>query len=314
MDIIDSGINSASNYAERTNGILDSSVGESRILTSEGVDATENFSSLYFSIRALTSKASSGHKTVSSRTLNNFKIEKLSSEAGKIAKDSVNPVQGKSGHYDLVIDPLPMADLIGTVGASASSYEVDSGMSFLQGKLGKHIGNFDLIDDGTLKGGMASSSFDSEGVPNKKTKIIDKGILKTYLHNFSTSKKHNVKNTANAGLISPVPTNLILKGNKGKVFDIKKGIYVTNIWYTRFQNYVTGDFSTIPRDGMFVIEDGEITKPIKNLRISENLVGMLNRIKLFDNNTQQITSWEANTPVITSNVLINKVKFTKPTS
>ena len=64
-------------------------------------------------------------------------------------------------------------------------------------------------------------------------------------------------------MISPVPTNLILKGNKGKVFDIKKGIYVTNIWYTRFQNYVTGDFSTIPRDGMFLIEDGLFIELLK---------------------------------------------------
>ena len=255
---------------------------------------------------------SSGHKTSSARILSDFKVEEASREAGKVAKDANKPEAGKSGEYDVVLDALPMADLMSSVGSAASVYEVDSGMSFFQGKLGEKIGKFELIDNGRLEGGMASSSFDAEGVPTKETKIIKNGVLKTYLHNTSTAKKHNVKSTGNAGLISPETSNLILDGPRGKVFDIKSGIYVTNIWYTRFQNYATGDFSTIPRDGMFLIENGEITKPIKNLRISDNLLSMLGRIKLFDNNVEQITSWGSNSPVTTSNVLIEKVKFTKP--
>jgi len=312
VDIVDSGINAALESSDRTNGIFESSIGKSRILTSGGVDVSENFSSLYFSIRALMKGDSSGHKTSSSRILKDFNVEEVSKDAGNVAKDSLNPQKGVSGTYDLIIDPLPMADLIGTVGAAASVYEVDSGMSFLEGKLGKAIGNFDLIDDGRLGGGMASSSCDAEGVPTRRTKLVDKGILKTYLHNTSTAKKHNVKTTGNAGLISPDPTNLVLDGDRGNVFDTKKGIYVTNIWYTRFQNYATGDFSTIPRDGMFLIEDGEIVNPLKNLRISDNILNILSNIKRFDDNVKQITSWEAGTPVTTSNVLIEKVKFTRP--
>ena len=312
VDIVESGINAALENSKRTNGIFESSIGKTSILTSGGVDASENFSSLYFSLRALMDKNSSGHKTSSSRVLNDFKVEEVSRKAGEIAKDALNSEIGRAGEYDMVIDPLPMADLMGTVGSAASVYEVDSGMSFFNGKIGKKIGNFELIDNGRLEGGMASSPFDAEGVPTQKTKIINDGILKTYLHNTSTAKKHNVKTTGNAGLISPNPSNLILDGSRGNVFDIKNGIYVTNIWYTRFQNYATGDFSTIPRDGMFLIENGEVTKPIKNLRISDNLLRLLSNVKLFDNKVEQITSWEASTPVTTSNVLIENVKFSKP--
>jgi len=312
VDIVESGINAALENAKRTNGIFESSTGKTSILTSGGVDVSEEFSSLYFSLRALMDGEASGHKTSSSRVLNNFKVEEASRKAGEIAKDSLNPEVGRAGEYDLIIDPLPMADLMGTVGSAASVYEVDSGMSFFEGKIGKKIGNFDLIDNGRLDGGMASSSFDAEGVPTQRTKLIENGILKTYLHNTSTAKKYNVKSTGNAGLISPDPSNLIFDGSKGNVFDVKKGIYVTNIWYTRFQNYSTGDFSTIPRDGMFLVENGEIVKPIKNLRISDNLLRVLSNVKMFDNNVEQITSWEANTPVTTSNVLIEKVKFSKP--
>ncbi len=312
VDIVESGINAALENSKRTNGIFESSTGKLSIFTSNGVETSEKFSSLYFSIRALRDSDASGHKTSSSRILDDFKVEEISRKAGEISKDSLNPEIGKAGEYDLVVDPLPMADLMGTVGSAASVYEVDSGMSFFEGKIGEKIGNFNLIDNGRLEGGMASSSFDAEGVPTQKTKLIENGVLKTYLHNTSTAKKHNVKTTGNAGLISPSPSNLILDGSRGSVFDVKKGIYVTNIWYTRFQNYATGDFSTIPRDGMFLIENGKITKPIKNLRISDNLLRVLGNIKLFDNNVEQITSWEASIPVVTSNVLIEKVKFSKP--
>jgi PmbA protein len=138
--------------------------------------------------------------------------------------------------------------------------------------------------------------------------------LRTYLHNTSTAKKYKVKTTANAGLIGPSPSNLILEGKKGNPFDIDNGIYVTNVWYTRFQNYATGDFSTIPRDGMFLIENGEICGPINGLRISENMLNLLKNISVFGKNPQQITSWEAEIPVITPDVLIKNVRFTKPTS
>lgn len=312
VDIVESGVNSALKNSIRASGVFDSLIGKQRILTSGNVDTSEKFSSLYFSIRALNSDDSSGHKTCSSRVLNGFDVEKISEKAGEISKMALNPEKSRAGVFDMVIDPLPLAGLIGVIGGATSVYSVEAGMSFFANKLKERIGNFNLIDHGNLDGGISSSSFDSEGVPTQKTKIIDNGILKTYLHNTSTAKKYGVKTTANAGLISPEPTNLILDGETGNPFDIKKGIYITNLWYTRFQNYVSGDFSTIPRDGMFLIENGEITKPIKNLRISENILNLLKNIDVFDKKKEQITSWETQIPVVTSNALIKNVRFSKP--
>ncbi len=312
VDLVEAGINAALVNSKRASGKLDTSVGVRRILTSSGVDANDEFSSLYYSIRALKSADASGHRTVSSRILRDFKVEKVSEKAGEIARMALNPEKGREGKFDMIIDPLPMADLIGTVGSASSIDSVESGMSFLAGKLGEKIGDFNLIDDGRLAGGIDSSPFDDEGVPTQRTRIISEGILKTYLHNTSTAKKYKVKTTASAGLVGPSPSNLILEGHKGNPFDTEKGIYVTNIWYTRFQNYATGDFSTIPRDGMFLIENGEIGKPINGLRISENMLNLLKNMSVFGKNSEQVTSWSAETPVVTPEVLIKDVRFTKP--
>jgi len=98
-----------------------------------------------------------------------------------------------------------------------------------------------------------------EGVPTQKTGLIENGICKNYLHNTSSARRHKTESTGNAGLISPEPWNVVFEKGNSKFDDmmegIKKGLLVTNVWYTRFANYHTGDFSTIPRDGCYLIYD-----------------------------------------------------------
>jgi PmbA protein len=198
---------------------------------------------------------------------------------------------------------------------------VDSGFSFLKDKIRKKVGSptVNLIDNGRIENGYSSSMFDDEGVPTQMTGIIEKGILKNYLHNTSTAKKYKTKTTANAGLIAPSPTNTILKeGNISKeklIKEIDKGLYVTNVWYTRFQNYLSGDFSTIPRDGIFLIKSGEIAESLKGIRITDNLQRILENISNLSNESEWIIWWglENQIPVLAPHVLVKNVNITMPT-
>ncbi len=311
-DLVEEGINAALENAKRASGFLESSTYKRAILTSGGAKKQEKGSTLYFTIRALINKDSTGHMTSTSRTLKQFNPEQAGKRAGEIAKMSVNPEKGKPGKYDIVFGHLPMADFINELGEAASIFSIESGFSCLDKKIGKNLGNFSLLESGNLQNGLSSTHFDDEGVPTKTKTIIDEGVLKTYLHNTSSAKRYNTKTTANAGLITPMPFNLILKGKQDNVFEVKKGLYITNIWYTRFQNSYTGDFSTIPRDGAFLIENGEITKPIKNIRISDNILNMFKNLKCLSDKQQQITSWDASIPTVTPEVLIEDVNVTKP--
>jgi len=168
-----------------------------------------------------------------------------------------------------------------------------------------------------MNNGFNSYTFDDEGVPTKTTIIINKGILKTYLHNTSTAKKHKIKTTGNAGLIAPEPTNIILKPgkySKESLFkNVRNGLYVTNIWYTRFQNFLTGDFSTIPRDGIFLIKNGEIVRSLKGIRISDNLQRILLNVIKISNKPEWIQRWTSENPVLTPYVIVKDVNVTLPT-
>ncbi|MBW2995228.1 TldD/PmbA family protein, partial [Candidatus Woesearchaeota archaeon] len=161
-----------------------------------------------------------------------------------------------------------------------------------------------------------SSKFDSEGVPSRKTLLVDKGILRTYLHNTSTAKKYKTKTTANAGLIVPGPTNIVVEPGKLDAEEMYKnfsGLRVTNVWYTRFQNYLTGDFSTIPRDGIFLYKNGKIIQAVKSIRISDNILNMFRNIKDTTKESKQNCGWEVETPVFCGSALIKNVNITTST-
>ena len=312
LDVLEKGMNKALENSKRVSGDLEIWHLNNHLITSGNVDVSDKSSSIYFSIRAFNKKDESGHMTCCSNTLRNLEVEKTSERAAEIASLAKNPKEIKSGRYKVIFSQMAFAPLLNNISEATSVYNVESGFSFFN-KLNGKYGNFTLIDDGTLPDGFNSCRFDDEGVPTKKTVMIDKGILKTYLHNTSTARKYNLKTTANAGLISPRPFNIVFDCKKGDVFDVKDGIYITNIWYTRFQNYHNGDFSTIPRDGAFLIKNGKISQSLKGLRISDNMLNLLKNIKCCSRKVLQIKSWEAEIPAFTPEVLINNINITKPT-
>ena len=321
IDLLQKSINSSLNEgAKRTDGVYEVSRAKIELLTSNKVDVEEFSSSLYLSMRSFVNKESSGHSNIISRTLKNFDVDYVGKNSGRIAKLSINPKDGKKGKYDIIFDPLPFSCLAAEIGNSSSIFSVESGLSFLADKLKKQVASkkFSLIDDPLYKDGIQATKFDLEGAPTRKKYIIEDGILNTYLHNTSTAKKYKTQTTGNAGLIAPQPWNLIVKPGKinhEHMFShIKKGVYITNLWYTRFTNHFTGDFSTMPRDGAFLIENGEIKYPIKNIRISDNMLNIMKNIKEVSNNSIQTKSWESQEPAITPSVLVSNINITKPAS
>jgi PmbA protein len=321
-DMINSAINAALENSKTTAGSFYSSIMERDLQTSSDVQTNEKATSLQISIRAFNEDDESGHSVSCSRTLDSFDPKGAGREAGQISKLAKNPKSGISGKFDVLFGPMSIANLLGLVGSASSVFYVESGLSFLKDKIGKQVANniVNIIDDGTIKNGYDSSKFDDEGVPVQKTEIIKNGTLQTYLHNTSSAKKYKTKTTGNAGLIAPHPINIILQeGNQTKeeiVKEMKSGIYITNLWYTRFQNYMSGDFSTIPRDGIFEIKNGEIIGSLKNIRITENLQRILMGTKKISNNPQWIQWWGmegTGAPALTPTVLVEDVNITLPT-
>mgnify|MGYP000944918471 CR=1 FL=1 len=305
--------------AARVAGVLYSSASEAHYASSGGPTGEYGSSSMEISVRAMTPHSSSGHMVQSVTGPKKFTPEKVGTEAGELAVQSANPQIGKEGKFDVVFSPMIFANVLDHVGGACSAGSVDMGLSFLKDMVGKEVASkhFNLYDDGSDPESLGSIPFDEEGVPTRKNILIEKGVLKGYLHNTSTAKRYGTETTGNAGIVFPGNWAVYLEpGHETKESLISKvddGYYMTNTWYTRFQNYQTGDFSTIPRDAIFRIKNGKLDSPMKDIRISENMLNIIRNVKAVGNDPMQVHWWEVETPVFSPHVLVEGVNITRST-
>jgi PmbA protein len=159
--------------------------------------------------------------------------------------------------------------------------------SFLAGKLGERVASdrVTVIDDGTLPGLFGTSPFDDEGVPSRRTVVIERGILKSYLLNCYAARKLALKTTGNAsrGLTGNPGIghgNFFLeKGDQAPeqiVGGIANGFYITEVQGFGV-NIVTGDYSQ-GAAGLW-IKDGELAYAVSEVTIAANLRDMLMAIE-----------------------------------
>jgi len=159
--------------------------------------------------------------------------------------------------------------------------------SFLTGKLGERIASerLTLIDDGTIPGLFGTAPFDDEGVPSRRSVVIERGVLKTYLLNCYTARKLGLKTTGNAsrgvtGNAHVGHGNLYAEAG-GKtpeeiIASVKSGFYVTELMGFGV-NIVTGDYSR-GASGLW-IENGELAYPVHEVTIAGSLSEMLMNIE-----------------------------------
>jgi PmbA protein len=298
-------------------GILFTKFEDVYLVSSEGPVGADSRSAIELSIRAFSEREASGHGVECSSTLKDFKPSRAGSKAGEIAKLAKNPKVGEEGIYDVIYDPLIFGSLLGVWGSMVSAFNVLVQLSVFINKLGQKVAPENVtLKDNPSTYSMASRIFDDEGVPTRENVFIDHGVLKTYLHNTSTAKIFKTETTANAGLVAPNAWSIEMDSGdmrREELFkQVKRGLYLTNTWYTRFQNYAKGDFSTIPRDGIFLIENGEIKQSLKDLRISDNASSLLGNIAGISKERQHVHWWgEADPPSLSPYVLIKDVHITK---
>ncbi len=297
-DAISTAVN---NGGTRVAGVLEGSVTDEELISNHNVKAKQKETQTYLSIRVLTDHTkgtSSGHMTSIARNLKDLKAKDKSEQAAEISLQGVKTRKIPVGKYDIIYYPLASASIIENIGDAASIFNVETQSSCFINKLGKKVANekVTISDDPTNNKIPGSSLFDDEGVPTKRNRIIDKGVFKKYLHNTSTAKKYKTKTTANAGLPMPEATSTKLHRGDSSIEEMirttKKGLLITNTWYTRFQSYIKGDFSTIPRDSILIIKNGKISGATTGIRLNDNLIRLMSNIELLDRKVEPIAGWE----------------------
>ncbi len=203
--------------------------------------------------------------------------------AGERAVARIDPVRIDGGAMPVVFDRRVGGSLIGHVLGAISGPSIARGTSFLREYLGHAIlpAGLSILDDPHRPHGLRARPFDGEGLPVSPMALVDRGVLQTWLLDSASARQLGLEPTGHAsrGLGGPpgVTTgNVHLAGGTGSVDtligDIDRGVLVTEL-IGQGVNGVTGDYSRGASG--FLIERGEVTRPVSGITIAGNLRPML---------------------------------------
>jgi PmbA protein len=189
----------------------------------------------------------------------------------------------------VIFDQEMAGSLLGNLCGAVSGHALYKGASFLIGQLGNKIApeTVTVHDDGRVLRGFGSRPFDGEGLPTRRTPVIERGILKNYLLDTYSGRKLGMASTGNASRSvgespSVGPTNFYLAPGTIPPADIirsvTRGLYVTELIGFGV-NMVTGDYSRGAAG--FWIENGELAYPVEEITIAGNLKRMLLDIEMI---------------------------------
>lgn len=210
-------------------------------------------------------------------------------EGAERATAMIGAAKPESRSCPVILDPTVAASFIGLIGQGLGAGAVQRGRSPFSDRVGAEIAGEALVlhDDGLDPGGSASSPFDGEGVPCRRTALIEGGELRTYLFDTYTARRGDASSTGNAGRggyrsqPSVSSSNLVVApgslGFEELLREAGDGVYVTDVAGLHSGvNPVSGDFS-VGASGL-AIRGGELAEPLREFTIASDLVSMLKAV------------------------------------
>ncbi|MBC5816456.1 MAG: TldD/PmbA family protein [Candidatus Eremiobacteraeota bacterium] len=209
-------------------------------------------------------------------------------QTGGIAADktlrSSKPKTVAPGEWTVILEPPAFGELLSYIIDHFSAQAFDEGSSFLSDGLGKeYMGKNVTLWDDYAHPLSPSMPFDFEGQPTKRFALIENGVAKAYVTDSYWAAKLKTENTGHAlpapNAWGPMPRNAVIAGGPKTtnqlISETKRGLLVSRFWYIRpvdqRQTIVTG----MTRDGTFLIENGEITGGVRNMRFNQSILEAL---------------------------------------
>ena len=283
-------------------GVLGTSTDEGVIINTSGLEAHYRGTGGNFS---LTMDADNGNQTgfalATFADFSELDPDKVSNTALERAKLNKGQSEISPGKFDVVIDPYAWSEMLFFFIVSASAgYSPDfgtrqykEGRSYLSGRLGEKILGDNLsLDDDAYHPLQTGPSFDGEGYPKSKLTLVENGVL----HALASSRisAHRYQDAKPTGHELPLPNplgetpvNLVIRGKGATksteelVGELDKGLLITRLWYIREVEPRTKTLTGMTRDGTFLVENGEIKRPVRNLRFNQSLLELFSNVEKF---------------------------------
>lgn len=282
-------------------GVFSSSETVEAVLNSRGLFAYYTQTGAEISVTMLGAD-SSGWQKANSPDVRNLDAVHLAEIAARKALDSKGPRELPPGKYTVILEPAAVLDLVGFMFWDWGGLAVLDQRSFLNNRIGTRLfgENVDIFDD-VYHPLQSGAPFDGEGVRRERVHLVDRGAVKNLVYARATAEKmKKSEHATKVGHVRPtghgfpvpneigeVPMNIVVCAAEGvtttpitdMVADTERGILVTRLWYIRevepYEKVLTG----MTRDGTFYIENGKVQYGLRNFRLNQSMVEMLNKVE-----------------------------------
>jgi predicted Zn-dependent protease len=228
------------------------------------------------------------------------------------ARLSRNPVAVEPGRYTVILEPQAVGDLVQLIAFYADARASDEGRSpFVKQGGGNKIGEkivdsrVTLVTDPT-DATILAQPFDFEGLPLGRQVWIENGVLKKLYYSRFWAKKQGKEATG-------FPTSIMMLGGDASIENMirstPRGVLVTRLWYLREVDPRTLLYTGLTRDGTFLIENGRISKAIRNMRFNDSPLFMLNNLEALGRPVR-LAGTEAGGAVVMPPIKVRDFSFT----
>jgi predicted Zn-dependent protease len=228
--------------------------------------------------------AGSGYADRGAIDVSELDRDELATEVIEKAQRNQNAQPVEPGVYEVVLEEYAVAEMLAFMSfIGFGALAVQEERSFM--RLGERITGEEVSiwDDGLDRTGIPAS-FDFEGVPKQRVDLITRGVASGLVYDMQTATRAGRQSTGHGlpapNTDGPFAVNLFMKpGGTAKsdlMRDIKRGIWVTRFWYVRVVQPKASIITGMTREGTFLIENGQITRPVKDLRFTQSILEALN--------------------------------------
>lgn len=262
---------------------------ERAVANSRGLWAYEPASAASIKIVLIADEDASGYAERASRNVEELDFEALAREAIDKAERSRGAVTLEPGVYPVVLEPYAVAEALeylGYMGFGARALQ--EGHSFLCGRLGQQIvsARVSIWDDARDPRGLPAA-FDFEGVPTQRVTLIERGVARGVVYDTRTARRDGARSTGHAlpapNPFGPYPSHLLMAPGDAEpgalAAALEHGIWVTRFHYVNTVHPRQAILTGMTRDGTFLVERGEVTRPVRNLRFTQNMLEALSGVR-----------------------------------
>ncbi len=264
-------------------GYMQANTGSSAVATSRGLFAwaEQTASSLTTTVRT-TDGTGSGWAGATHHDWSRINPAELGARAIDKAKRSANPVAVEPGRYTVVLEPTAVGNLVQLIAGAAQARAADEGRSFFSKPGGGTKIGLKVVDERVtllsdpLDADAYGSTFGGDGLPTAKMTWIENGVVKNLAYDRYWAQQKGAQASAFSGSLRMMGGNSSVEE---MIASTERGLLVTRLWYIRPVDPRTILFTGLTRDGTFLIENGKVTRAVKNLRWNESPIFMLNNIE-----------------------------------